>query len=45
MIGLPSQDTWNYQKDQAIFNLSKKYNFTYINLNNYDLNIDWKKRY
>ena len=42
VIGFPSQDTWNYQKDQAILNLSKKYDFTYINLNNYDLNIDWK---
>ena len=42
VIGFPSQDTWNYQKDQAILNLSKKYGFTYINLNNYDLNIDWE---
>ena len=42
VIGFPSQDTWNYQKDQAILNLSKKYDFTYINLNNYDLNIDWE---
>ena len=42
VIGFPSQDTWNYQKDQAILNLSKKYDFTYINLNNYDPNIDWE---
>ena len=41
VIGFPSQDTWNYQKDQAIKKLSEEYNFTYINLNNYDLNIDW----
>ena len=41
VIGFPSQDTWNYQKDQAIKKLSEEYYFTYINLNNYDLNIDW----
>lgn len=42
IMGFPSQDTWNYQKDQAMLKLSQKYNFTYINLNNYDLNINWK---
>ncbi len=42
IIGFPSQNSWNYQKDEKFNELSKELGFTFINLNNYDLNINWK---
>lgn len=43
IMGLPSQKSWNYQKDEKFNELSKELGFTFINLNKYDLNIDWIK--
>lgn len=42
VVGFPSQNAWNYQKDELFKTLSKDLDFTYINLNNYDFNVDWK---
>lgn len=41
IMGFPSQNSWNHAKDEAFKMLSQKYNFTYFNLNNVDLNINW----
>ena len=43
IMGLPSQKSWNYQKDEKFNELSEELGFTFINLNKYDLNIDWIK--
>ncbi len=43
VLGFPSQRSWNYQKDKKFNELSEKYGFTFINLNKYDLNLNWDK--
>lgn len=42
VVGFPSQNAWNYQKDKLFQDLSKKLDFEYINLNKFDLGINWK---
>lgn len=43
VVGFPSQNAWNYQKDQSFIKLSSELDFQYVNLNNYDLEINWEK--
>lgn len=42
IIGFPSQNSWNHQRDKKFNELSKELGFTFINLNKYDLNINWE---
>lgn len=42
VVGFPSQNAWNYQKDKLFLDLSKKLDFEYINLNKFDLGINWE---
>ena len=42
IVGFPSQNSWNYQRDKKFNELSKELGFTFINLNKYDLNINWE---
>ena len=42
IVGFPSQNSWNYQRDKKFNELSKELGFTFINLNKYDLDINWK---
>ncbi len=42
ILGLPSQHSWNYAKDQTIQKFVQDYNLTYLNLNNINLDIDWE---
>lgn len=43
IVGFPSQNSWNYQKDKKFTELSEELGFTFINLNKYDLDINWEK--
>ena len=42
VIGFPSQNSWNYQRDKKFNELGNELGFEFINLNKYDLNINWE---
>ncbi len=42
IVGFPSQNSWNYQRDKKFNELSKKLGFRFINLNKHDLKINWE---